>query len=209
MDNNERAIVSNLLCNDSFVKKVIPFIKEEYFSSQSSKYIFNEVYKFVEKYKECPSPQAISIILEDKPNVNQETINECLDLVENCDSYKENNLEWLVDNTEKFCKNKAIYNGIMESISIYDGKSKLKETAIPQLMSDALAISFNTNLGHDYIDDAEKRFEYYTTRQPKLPFQLERFNLITEGGVIRKTLNMLLAGCVHPDTKIKIRLKKK
>ena len=119
------------------------------------------------------------------------------------------NLDWLVEKTEKFCQEKAVYNGIMKSIQILDNKDpKLTKDSIPQVLSDALAVSFDTNIGHNFLDDAEARYEFYHRKELRLPFNLEYFNTITKGGLPKKTLSVCLAGCVHPDTKIRVRMRK-
>lgn len=195
MDINENLVVSNLIANEPFARKVIPFLNETFFTEKSSKIIFKNVFDFFSKYKQHPSKQSLAVDVENLTNVNNDTIEECKTLIDKADEYLENNTEWLVERTEKFCQEKAIYNALMESIQIADGQDKNKpKTSIPKILSDALAVSFNTTLGHDYFDDAEKRYDSYHNKTAKFPFHINILNDATKGGIERKTLNAILAG---------------
>jgi archaellum biogenesis ATPase FlaH len=149
------------------------------------------------EYNACPSKDAVSICLEKHKGIAQKEYDECIEMLEdfNKKSAEQHNLEWLVTETENFCKEKALYNGIMESIQIIDGKSKDKiRTAIPSILSDALAVSFDTNIGHDYLEDSDQRYDFYHRIEKRIPFDLEFFNTITNGGTPIKTLNIVMAG---------------
>jgi len=191
----EITIFSNLIYNEQYARKVIPFLKEEYFSDQSHKIIFKLVQEYVNKYNSFPSKEALAIDLSNKDGINQEVFNQSKEIISAFAEDKETKLEWLSDQTEKFCQDKAIYNAIMSSIRILDdGDGKTSKGAIPQILSDALAVSFDTHIGHDFIEDSDDRYEFYHTKEDRIPFDLEYFNKITQGGLPKKTLNIALAG---------------
>ena len=193
----ELVLLEALLFREDFYKKVIPFIKIEYFHRKPIQMVYTCIHDFVMRYNACPSKDAMSICLEKHKGVSQTEYDQCIEMLNdfNKKSAEEHNLEWLVTETENFCKEKALYNGIMESIQIMDGKSKDKiRTAIPSILSDALAVSFDTNIGHDYLEDSEARYEFYHKTEKRIPFDLEFFNTITNGGTPTKTLNIVMAG---------------
>ena len=189
----ETTILSSLLYNEEYTRKVIPFIRQEYFSDHTERTIFKTINDYVEKYNNNPSIESLNIDIQ-KAVLNEDqhkTIQGYLSEL----SSSESDFKWLVDQTEIWCKDRAIYNAIFSGIQIIDGKDK-KQTpeAIPTILSDALAVSFDTNVGHDYIEQSEERFEFYHTVEEKVPFDLEFFNKITKGGMPNKTLNIVLAG---------------
>lgn len=193
----ELVLLEALLFREDFYKKVIPFIKNEYFHRKPIQMLYTCIHDFVMQYNACPSKDAVSICLEKHKGIAQKEYDECIEMLEdfNKKSADQHNLEWLVTETENFCKEKALYNGIMESIQIIDGKSKDKiRTAIPSILSDALAVSFDTNIGHDYLEDSDQRYEFYHRIEKRIPFDLEFFNTITNGGTPIKTLNIVMAG---------------
>ena len=193
----EFVLLEALLFREDFYKKVIPFIKIEYFHRKPIQMLYTCIHDFVMEYNACPSKDAVSICLEKHKGIAQKEYDECIEMLEdfNKKSSDQHNLEWLVTETENFCKEKALYNGIMESIQIIDGKSKDKiRTAIPSILSDALAVSFDTNIGHDYLEDSDRRYEFYHRIEKRIPFDLEFFNTITNGGTPIKTLNIVMAG---------------
>jgi replicative DNA helicase len=190
----EQVIFSNLVTNEEYGRKVIPFLKEEYFPEYENKVIFNLIEEYVKKYNSFPSKEALAIDLTDKSGVSEETFKKCKSIIQDIQP-DETKLDWLVDQTEKFCQEKAIYNALMHSIQIIDDKTgKLSKGSIPQILSDALGVSFDAHIGHDFILDADARFEFYHTKESRTPFDLEYFNKITQGGLPRKTLNIILAG---------------
>jgi replicative DNA helicase len=193
----ELVLLEALLFREDFYKKVIPFIKTEYFHRKPIQMMYTCIHDFVMRYNACPSKDAMSICLEKHKGVSQTEYDQCIEMLDdfNKKSAEEHNLDWLVTETENFCKEKALYNGIMESIQIMDGKSKDKiRTAIPSILSDALAVSFDTNIGHDYLEDSEARYEFYHKTEKRIPFDLDFFNTITNGGTPTKTLNIVMAG---------------
>lgn len=190
----ERTTLSNLVYNENYTRKVLPFLKSEYFSDRQERIVFEEISKFVEKFNNRPTKQALSIELDKRKDLNDDEFKKVLEVVETL-SDAEVDLNWLVETTEKFCKEKAVYNAVLESIKIIDGKDKQKQIdAIPDVLSDALAVAFDQHIGHDYVDDGEGRFEFYHKKEEKIEFDLDYFNKITKGGLPQKTLNVALAG---------------
>ena len=190
----EQTILSNLFFNEEYTRKVLPFIKEDYFTNRTEKLLYQEVYKFVEKYKNTPTKDAILIELNQRKDINEEEHTAIRHMVVGL-SEEEAEQQWLLDTTEKFCKDRAVHNAVLSGITILDGKDK-KQTAeaIPHILSEALAVSFDKSVGHDYVEDADKRFEWYHTKEKRYQFDLNYFNKITKGGVPSKTLNIALAG---------------
>lgn len=191
----EKIILGALATREEFVRAVLPFIREEYFSSKPEQVVYRCIKNFVDTYNAQPTKEALVICLDDS-RLNGDEHKQCVALINEVFGLDENtDLKWLVDTAEKFCKDKAVYNAVLASIQILDGKDKnFTKNAIPQLLSDALAVSFDTAVGHDYMTDADKRYEFYHRVEEKMPFDLEFFNKITKGGVPRKTLNIVMAG---------------
>ena len=192
----ELTILRELTRNDQYFRKVLPFLKEDYFADRDSKILFRMISEYIQKYSSMPTRGAMEIMLDAKTNIDPETMKQCLGTLGKVfEDEPQPDLDWLVEQTEKFCKDKAIYNAILESIHIIDGKSKDKDVgSLPKMLSDALAVSFDTHIGHDYTQDADKRFDFYHRVENKIPFNIEQFNVITNGGVPRKTLNIIMAG---------------
>lgn len=208
--NLERAIFNNLLNNEQYARKSIPFLKAEYFHNSSERIVFELIDNYSSNYNAFPTKEALLVDLSNRDKISEDQFKECKIIIEEIPDQAENisNVDWLIETTEKFCQDKAIYNAIMQSIQIMDDKTgQMAKGAIPQLLSDALAVSFDTSIGHDFIDDALSRFEFYHRKEERLPFDIDYLNKITRGGLPRKTLNILLAGCVHPDTKVRIRFR--
>ena len=189
----EQSILSNLITNEQYFRKSIPFLRQEYFQDRSQKLAFKLIDDYVRKYSSQPTVKALAIDLENEP-LNQEEIDNVKTLINELDAEPIKDSEWLLDQTEKFCQDKAIYNAIMSSINILDGKTDKTKNAIPQILSDALAVSFDTNVGHDFLEDYESRYDFYHKKEQRIPFDLEYFNKITKGGIPNKTLNIALAG---------------
>jgi len=191
----EHIILQNLLYNDEYSRRVIPFIEPEYFHDHTEKSVFRVLKSFILNYNNLPTKEALMIDIDKNSSMNEQQFKDCAELVDSLEKSEDINSEWLTEETERFCKNKAVYNAIMESIHIIDGKSKTKaETAIPDILSEALSVSFDTHIGHDYILDADERFKFYHKVEKKVPFDLEFFNTITAGGTPQKTLNIVMAG---------------
>ena len=191
----EQTILKNLIKNETYTRKVLPFLKEEYFGNMEDRLLFKEVAGFILKYNQQPTFDALEIEVNNIRGVTDDSvknIGETLKELEN--DTNPTNQDWLVESTEKFCQEKAIYNAITSSLEIMNGKGKLTKGAIPTLLSDALGVSFDPNVGHDYLEQADERFEYYHRHEERLSFDLEFFNKITKNGVPKKTLNIIMAG---------------
>ncbi|MAI17753.1 MAG: DNA primase [Marinovum sp.] len=187
--NIQQTILRNLLSNEDYLRKVIPFLKKEYFEGEH-KIVFNEIVSFVNKYNKLPTKESITVDMTAAGTL--EPVSGLVDIVFTPEPVNE---EWLLNSTEKWCQDRAIYLAIMESINVIDGKNQsLTKNAVPEILSDALAVSFDTNVGHDYIDNSDDRFDFYHRVEDRLPFDLENFNDITKGGIPNKTLNIALAG---------------
>ena len=194
MERIETTILRNLIHNEEYSRKVIPFIEPDYFDSRSEKVIFEEITRFIVKYGSAITSEALNIEVENRTDLNESEVKETRDI---CNSFNDSPVDpqWLLDSTEKWCRDRAIYLALMESISIADGQDdKKNRDAIPSILSDALAVSFDTNIGHDYLIDYEQRYEAYHKKEDLIPFDLEYFNKITKGGLPNKTLNIALAG---------------
>jgi replicative DNA helicase len=190
----ERTTLSNLVFNEEYCRKVLPFIKSDYFDIKEEQVVFNEIVNFVDKYKRIPTQISLEIEVESRKDLTEDQHKNIVEIIKTLDSTKVD-MEWLVDTTEKFCKDKAIYNAIVEGISIIDGKDKNRGAdSIPSILTDALAVCFDNAVGHDYFDDSEKRFDFYHRVEERIPFDLDFFNKITKGGLPTKTLNIALAG---------------
>src|SRR5210317_301799 len=190
----ERTTLSNLVYNEPYARKVLPFIKPEYFGNRHERVVFEEINKFMDKYGNQPTKEALSIELDNRKDLTDEEFKSVLTIVETL-SDAQVDMQWLVDTTEKFCKDKAVYNAILNGIQIIEGKDKEHTAeAIPSILSEALAVAFDQNVGHDYVEDGDERYEFYHKKEEKLEFDLEYFNKITKGGIPQKTLNIALAG---------------
>jgi replicative DNA helicase len=193
----EKKILKHLLNDEDYARKILPFLKSDYFSDVSEKNLFDEITTYIHKYNSLPTYEAVEIDIEKKDGLNDSEYKKTLITLNEIkqSEFTKSDSEWLLDQTEKFCQEKAVYNAIMESITILDGKNtKLDKGSIPTILSDALAISFDNHVGHDFIGDAENRYEFYHKVERRLPFDLDYFNKITKGGLPEKTLNIILAG---------------
>ena len=194
IDRIENKILSNLIFIEDYMRKVIPFIKDVYFDNISEKTIFQEILEFVNEYDGLPSKSVLTIEVENRKDLSEDMFKECVTII---DSFSEEKVDqtWLVDSTEKWCKERAVYLALMESVKIADGKDEKKNRdAIPSILSEALSVSFDDHIGHDYFGDAQSRYEFYHLKEDKIKFDLDMFNKITKGGLPRKTLNIALAG---------------
>jgi archaellum biogenesis ATPase FlaH len=189
----EKLIFNNLVYNEDYGRKTIPFLKQEYFHDVADRAVFSIISDYVDRYNSFPSKEAIGLELANKSLADQ-TFKSAKEVVDGI-TQQDSKIEWLIDQTEKFCQEKAIYNGIMQSIQILDDKTGANSKgAIPKILSDALGVSFDTSIGHDFLEDSNSRFEFYHAKEVRIPFDLEYFNKITQGGLPRKTLNIALAG---------------
>ncbi len=189
----EQTILKNLIQNEEFTRKCIPFLKPEYFTDISEKTIYEFSYDYFQKYTKPPTVEALLINLENSTSLNEKILKDAKAIVKGFGG-EESPQDWLVDETEKWCKDRAIYIAVMDSIEVIDKKSQRSTGEIPELLKDALSVSFDTHIGHDVIEDSDERFEFYHTEEEKIPFDLEYFNKITKGGLPNKTLNICLAG---------------
>src|SRR5210317_2204879 len=192
--NLEQTILRNLLTNDEYARKVAAFLSPEYFQGVYQN-LFKEFTKFIAKYNKLPTQESFKIEIDEGDRLNDEQYRHAVEILPNIFTPESENLDWLIDRTEKWCQDRAVFNAVMESISIIDGKHQtLTKNAIPDVLSKALGVSFDTNIGHDYLEQVEERFDFYHTQEEKLPFDLDYFNRITKGGLPNKTLNIALAG---------------
>ena len=194
MEKIETTILRNLLFNNEYCRKVLPFIKTEYFENLHEKVVFEEICKFIVAYEELATKEVLLIETEKRTDITEDTYKTICDYVSKLDD-RHADLEWVTDTTEKWCRDRAIYLALMESIKIADGQDEKKNRdAIPSILQEALAVGFDNNVGHDYLNDFEKRYDFYHKKQEKIPFDLDYFNKITKGGIPNKTLNIALAG---------------
>ena len=194
MERIETTILRNLIFNEEYSRKVIPFIEPDYFEQKSEKIIFQEISQFIVNYGSSITIEALSIETENRTDLTETEVKEIRDITSSLDD-SPTDQQWLTDTTEKWCKDRAIYLALMESIALADGQDEKKgRDAIPNILSDALAVSFDTHIGHDYLSDYEERYESYHRKEDKIPFDLEYFNKITKGGLVNKSLNIALAG---------------
>ena len=197
MNRLEQTILKNLIYNEAFTRKVIPFIRADYFSDDTERVVFKEVFDFTNKYKNLPSHEALVINLTESKTLTEPQVQSAVRLLSEIKETKDDKVElaWLTEQTEKFCQDRAIYNAIMESVGILDDKKTTRSKGeIPKLLSDALGVSFDSNVGHDYINDYDSRFDFYHKVESRIKFDLDIFNKITKGGLPVKTLNIALAG---------------
>ena len=195
MERIEKTILKNLLHNEEFTRRVFPFLESKYFLDGIDRIVFQQIYEFIDLYKNRPTKEALIIDLSNHKKITETEFQSATDLINELKEEEKPNDEWLVAETEKFCQEKAIYDAVMNSIQIIDGKDKkLTKDSIPEILSDALGVSFDTHVGHDYIENVDERFDFYHRVEDKIPFDLDFFNQITKGGLPRKTLNVALAG---------------
>lgn len=190
----EKNILQHLVFDEDYARKVLPFVKPEYFSDIVERKIFEITFDYFQEYKTIPTKSALLVELDSIKSISDDQANEANNLIVGFQEPPENEKEWILSKTEKWCQDKAIYNAIMDSIQIIDGKSQETEHAIPEKLSSALAVSFDDHIGHDWLEDSEDRFDAYKRKEDKLEFDLDYFNKVTKGGLSRKTLNIALAG---------------
>lgn len=190
----EQVILRNILTNEKYMRKVIPFVKKEYFEG-TYRLLFAEVVRFVQKYNRLPTQETLSVEIQESDRFNENTYTEAVDILPRIFERNDENEQWLYDTTEKWCQDRAVYLAIMESITIIDGKHQsLSKNALPDILQKALSVSFDANIGHDYIENVDERYAFYHLQEERIPFDLDYFNRITKGGLPNKTLNIALAG---------------
>ena len=193
----EQTILRNLIYNEEYIRKVLPFLKDEYFSDSIERTIFKELSAFVSKYNTTPTIEAIGLAIKERRNLSDAEVEKSESYLQEIVSSKgeESKIQWLIEKSEAFCQERAIYNAVLGSISILDGKDKTNDKgAIPKILSDALSVSFDNSIGHDYLEKSDERYDFYHRKEERIPFDLDMFNKITKGGLPIKTLNIALAG---------------
>jgi replicative DNA helicase len=190
----EKVILQNLIHDEEYMRKVIPFLKSDYFVDNTEKIVFNKVFSFIQEYNSLPNKDVLVISCQNDKTLTEETYKDTVELIQELDP-SEHNRDWLYNETETFCKDKAIYNAILNSISVLDGRDKNRsKDGIPSMLQEALGVCFDHQIGHDYIENADQRYEFYHRKESRIPFDLDYFNKITNGGLPNKTLNVVLAG---------------
>ena len=191
----EQLVLKHLINNEDYARKTIPFLQKEYFTDSNEQIVFEKIKTFIASYNSIPSKEALVIEIDNDKTLNDEQFKSCGKVINELVVDEAPDLQWLLDRTEKFCQEKAVYNAIMESIQIIDGKDKKSNSgSIPTILSDALSVSFDNHIGHDFLDDADKRYDFYHKVEDKIPFDIDLMNIITKGGLSKKSLNIILAG---------------
>jgi replicative DNA helicase len=191
----ELLILRHVMHDEDYARKVIPFLKERYFQTGAERIVFGEIEKFIQEYNTIPSREALTIEIDSRKGIHEEEYKNIVELVSTLDAPEKTDKEWLIDSTEKFCQERAVYNAIMDSIQILDGKNQNHTTnSIPTILSEALAVSFDSHIGHDFLEDYVSRYESYHRVEERIPFDLEYLNKITRGGLPKKTLNIIMSG---------------
>ena len=188
----ETLILKHLIDDEGYARRTLPYLKSEYFSEKSDKLVYESIDKFINKYNNLPTREALTLEIDSESNISDEDFNACKSTISELIVDEEENKDWLVETTEKFCQEKALYNAIMNSIAIIDSNDE--KGKIPELLTDALAVTFDPNIGHDFIDDYDERFDFYHKEEERIPFDLDYMNRITKHGLPKKTLNIILAG---------------
>lgn len=191
----EQTILSGLVNNEEYTRKVIPFIQSEYFEDLNDRQIFDSIKSYIDEYNGLPTKQALKIAFDQNDRITEDQLKQIFDKVDSFEYEPHTDLDWLVDSTEKFCQDRAVYNAVRESIVVLDGNHKSKDKgSIPEMLSEALGVSFDTNIGHDFLEYTDERYKFYHTKEDKIPFDLELMNTVTKGGLSRKSLSVALAG---------------
>ena len=191
----EQLVLKHLINNEDYARKTIPFLQKEYFTDSNEQIVFEKIKTFIASYNSIPSREALAIEIDNDKTINDDQFKSCGKVIDELIVEEAPDLQWLLDRTEKFCQEKAVYNAIMESIQIIDGKDKKSNSgSIPTILSDALSVSFDNHIGHDFLDDADKRYDFYHKVEDKVPFDIDLMNIITKGGLSKKSLNIILAG---------------
>ena len=194
MNSLEYTIIKNLVCNDEYRRQVFPYLKVSYFESDTNLTLFKLIKSFIEKYEKCPTKESLEVDLQGASHLSEETFKNVSSAIRNLEK-DDSDYKWLVDTTEEWCRNRAIYLSLLESIKIAEGDNEQKDMgSIPTILSDAISVAFDNKVGHDYLDDYQERYDFYNRVETKIPFDLAMFNKITKGGLTNKSLNVALAG---------------
>lgn len=200
-------VLENLTLNRDFVKSVLPYIERNYFEDEYQRFVFDTIKNHIDNYDSLPTKESLLIDIENNNDLTENVYDEIVESITNWENLDNDN-EWLIDSTEKWCQDRALYLALEESVEISsDEDTGVSRGKIPEILRDALSVSFDTSIGHDYFSDTENRFDFYNTVEEKIKFDIDWLNKVTDGGVPRKTLNLIMGvtGCVHPDTLVKIR----
>ncbi len=190
----ETNIIKGLITNENYTRKVLPYIKDSYFETTTGRTYYELCKNYFTKYNECPSKESLQIDIEQLDGLSEDDFKSIGEVFSTVTEHTEIKLDWLVDQTESWCKERAVYLALLESISIHDGKGDKTRDSIPSLLTEALAVSFDPHVGHDYLDDYQERYDFYHLKEERIPFGIEYLNKITKGGIPNKTLNIALAG---------------
>ena len=191
----ESTILAGLLNNEEYTRKVLPFLTTDYFDNYSERLVYETVDNYVNEYNGLPTKDALRIIIDENSSINETQYSEAVSIIDKLEYDEKTDLDWLVDKTEKFCQDKAVYNAVRESILVLDGAHDEKDKgSIPEMLAEALGVSFDNAVGHDFLEDADSRFDFYHKKEDRVPFDLELMNKITKGGLARKSLSIALAG---------------
>ena len=205
----EETIIRGLMSDEEFARRVTPHIETNFFQDRAEAMVVGEITEFFTKFATLPSKEILRIQLGQKTGISEDVYSNALTLIDKIET-GEQNRDWLLEQTEKFCKDRSVYNAIVDSLKIIEGTDKNRSPdAIPSILQSALSISFSSAVGHSYIDDAASRYDYYNRKEERIPFDLEILNKVTNGGLPKKTLSMVLAECVHPDTIVRVRIRRK
>ena len=208
-ENIQNLILQTFVRDEAFCRKALPHVKPEYFEG-GERVAYELMLDFILKYNKLPTPAALAIELTSAGKGSLEDRTRAAEVIESLKEVEKVDVDWLSNQTEKWCQERAVFLAVMESIAIIDGKRpNVAPGMIPNILQKALGVTFDTNVGHDYIENAMALHEFYTRKEARLPFDIDMLNVITRGGVPRKTLNIVMAGCVHPDTQIRVRIRKK
>ena len=200
----ENTVISNLVFNEDYFRKVYPYIKTDYFEDTNIQKIFNTYSEYVEEYREPPSVEVLKLCLDKRKDLNEDTYKNVIATVDTLTRYHDTDQEWLVKETEKFCQDRDLFNAIRKAILVVDGSDKeLGKDALPSLLQDSLSISFDTSVGHDYLEDYDSRYDFYHKKEERIPFDIELLNKITKGGLPRKSMTVLLATTVGGKSLVK------
>ena len=191
----ETTVLAGLLHNEDYMRRVVPFLSEEYFGDFTEKMVYKSITDYIDDYNSTPTRSALKIAIDEKSNISDDQYTSIVELIESLEYDPKTDIDWIVDKTEKFCQDKAVFNAVREAILVLDGNHQdLDKGSIPDLLTKALGVSFDQNIGHDFLEQPEDRFNFYHTKEDKVPFDLDLFNKITKGGLSRKSLSIALAG---------------
>jgi archaellum biogenesis ATPase FlaH len=191
----ETTVLAGLLHNEDYMRRVVPFLSEEYFGDFTEKMVYKSITDYIIDYNNTPTKSALKIAIDEKSNISDDQYTSIVELIESLEYDPKTDIDWIVDKTEKFCQDKAVFNAVREAILVLDGNHQdLDKGSIPDLLTKALGVSFDQNIGHDFLEQAEDRFDFYHTKEDKVAFDLDLFNKITKGGLSRKSLSIALAG---------------